>query len=130
MLESGLTSLLLACEPLAALVGARIYPVSMPADNESFPSVTYQVVSASPEVALDRTLLQTKRVQIDAWSFTYADCKNVQLAISNLVIGYSGLLPDGTTYLLVAMPGVELDDFESASRLYRTMCEYEITFRS
>lgn len=107
---------------LSGLVGGCIYPVLVPTDA-TFPCVSYAVVSSSSEYALDGSQENWKRIQIDAWSETYATAKAIQVALHSLFDGFTGVLPDGTT-VLGCFRGVEVDQFEQNARAYRALTEY------
>ena len=132
MIELAIHALLTQDTAIAALVGSRIYPVTLPAELEaaSLPAVTYQVISSSPEFALDGTVFQSKRFDINVYSTRYLTGKTVQDAINNALTGASNtLLSDGTTYLLGAFPGIETDDYDPQSQTYRALVEYNVEWQ-
>jgi hypothetical protein len=127
MFEAGLVSLLNATAGLTAIVGNRIYPVKLPDETESFPALTYQVVSASPEWALDRTKYEEKRVQFDAWANLYGDCKAVAKQLEYALDGFDGTLPDGTR-VISTIGDVQIDEWQSDARVHRLIAEYIFQF--
>ena len=76
---------------------------------------------------MDGSAETVKRIQFDAWGTTYADVKNIQQALHNLLDGFSGVLSDGTA-VRGTFRGVELDEFENDSLTYRTLTEYSFHF--
>ena len=126
MLEAGLVSLITSDATLSGIVGTNIYHVAVPA-NANYPCVSYQVVSSSSEVALDKTKIQTKRIQFDAWAHTYQAVKQIEQALSDLFSGYSGTLAEGTQ-VLSAYPGIVIDTWEVESNTYRVTAEFNFIF--
>jgi hypothetical protein len=126
MIEAGLVSLISSDATLIGIIGTNIYHVAVPA-NANYPCLSYQVVSSSSSVALDRTKTQTKRIQFDAWAHTYAQVKQIEQALSAQFTGYSGMLSDGTQ-ILSAYPGVVIDTWEVESNTYRVTAEFNFIF--
>ena len=124
MIEAGLVTLLLADTTLSGLISNRLYPVLLP-EPTTYPCLSYQVITASSYFSFDRREIATTRIQFDAWGNSYADCKNVLLALDHVLNAYSGTLADGTK-ILIAVSLQELDGFESDSRVFRSIAEYEI----
>ena len=126
MLEQGLTTLLNASTSITALIGDRLYPVFVP-QSPTYPCLSYQVISGSSSYSMDGSAETVKRIQFDAWGTTYADVKNIQQALHNLLDGFEGVLSDGTA-VHGTFRGVELDEFENDSLTYRTLTEYSFHF--
>ena len=126
MIEQGIHALLSTTPALSAIVGPRIYPVFVPQEAQ-LPCLSYQVVSGSSDYSVDGSSAVWKRIQFDAWGNQYADVKGIQRALQAVIDSYSGALPDGT-FLLGTFRGVELDEFESDARIYRTITEYSFHF--
>ena len=97
--ESGLTALILADGPTAALIGTNLFPVTGIIDGALYPYVTYQEISGSSFYTFDGSELRTNRMQLDIWSATYATNKSIIIALRNLLSGYTGTLNDGTRIL-------------------------------
>lgn len=126
MIEDGIVALLRADATLTGLIGNRIYAVIVP-EPTVYPCLSYQVVSASPEYTLDSKRCGAKRIQFDAWGTSYSDCKNVLRALSKVLELFRGLLPDGTRALLIYNV-LELDQFESDGRVYRSLADYRANY--
>lgn len=119
-------SLIGATSAITSLIGAALYPVLLP-ETTTYPALTFQVTSASSDFTLDRAAVQTKRIQFDSWGSTYSDCKTLSAAVGNLLDGFSGALPDGTR-VLICESSIEIDWYETNSRVYRTTNEYIFKF--
>jgi hypothetical protein len=128
VIEAGLVSLLRSNAPLSALIGTRLYGVLVPSDAK-YPCLSYTPMGKPPEVNLDKSAVETKRIQIDCWAKTYTDAKNLQVLLHALLDGYQGTCPDGTTITL-STRDVEADYFESDNETFRAMSEYLFTFPS
>jgi len=127
MFEAGLIALIQSDQATVALIANRIYPLVLP-QNAVLPAATYQVASgSSPNRTLENALQRIKRLQLDFWGETYSDVKCVEAAIAKTLDGFSGTLSDGTR-ILMCLRDVPVDRFETSSRFYRVMNEYEITY--
>lgn len=122
MIEEGVNQLLSADAALSALVGSSIYPVLVP-EQTTWPCVSYQVASSVTDYTVDGAAETAKRMQFDCWGLTYASTKQVQTAVSNVLDGFTGLLPDGTV-IKGAFRGVDLDAYDSGHRVFRALVEY------
>src|SRR5262249_816137 len=127
MIEAGIVSLLRADSQLSALLAGRIFAVVLPPETETFPALTYQVVSGASDWSLDRSKFDEKRIQFDAWGVRYGDCKAVLKQLGIILDGFSGALPDGTR-VISAFSGVTIDNFESDGRIYRSLTEFIFQF--
>jgi hypothetical protein len=125
-LESGLVALLLTSSDLTDIIGNRIYPVVV-SESATYPCLSYQVVSGGSQWGLDSTAVQMKRVQFDAWSQTYAQCKQIESALAAVLDGFSGDLAGGIR-VISSFGDVVVDNWEDASRVYRVTLEYTIQF--
>lgn len=135
MLESGIAKLVAADAGVQTLIGAnpcRFYPVLVPEDPV-YPCASYQVISETPNYTLDgdRGINQI-RLQVDSWSggtesASYAAAKAVQVAIRDVLEGYSGQLPDGTRVAGIFVSNAS-DFYEQDGRCYRTFTDYMILF--
>ena len=112
---------------MSALLGTRIYPVTIPENKRTWPALTYQSITASQEFTIDAHRVSTKRIQFDSYASTYGDAKRVLDVIGRVLSAYAGTLPDGTR-VLFAENSIETDFFESDGRDYRCICEYEFTY--
>lgn len=129
MLESALTSRLLADANVSLLASTRIYPVVLPEalldpNIDTPPSLSYRVISDVPTYTLDGSRLGSKtRIEYNAWSSTYADAKSLAAAVQASLEGFSGLLSDVAVQFIEAV-GINTDGFEQDSRLYRVQQDF------
>lgn len=90
--EEGLYAYLAAHAGLSALIGTRLYPVTLP-QTPTLPAVIYQRVSG-PEVYSHQGFsnLVTPRFQFDCRGLTYASAKAVAAQVKAALRGYKGLM--------------------------------------
>ena len=80
---------LLAQPDLAALIGERLYPVTLP-QGATLPAMTYQVISGATEGdSQSGAGIPRRRYQFDCWGATYSDAVAVALALLTAVNGTS-----------------------------------------
>ena len=91
------------------------------------PCLSFQVTASETEWAMDSTAIQTKRIQFDAWATDYATAKQIEAALSFLLDGYTGTLPDGTQ-VIGCFGELVIDSWEPNSKVYRVMAEYSVQF--
>ncbi len=128
MIEEAVVSILQNDAAVAALVADRIQPLVV--TGLSLPAISFQKVSGEP----DRTHqgsngLDQSRIQVDAWSQTYEQAKDLGKAIRSALEDSRGLT-SGTNIL---GSGLESDnDFfepdrptqDSEERIYRVSADY------
>ena len=85
--EQAMFAALSGASAVTALVGTRIYPVTIPA-GKSLPAITYFRVSGTPERRLNNggSSGQRVRVQVDCWATTYAAAKSAAAAVQTAAI--------------------------------------------
>jgi hypothetical protein len=127
MLEQGLVNLLISDVGVSALIGDRLYPVQGPPDNPVYSYVTYQDVAGSSSKTMDGAEWDSRRIQFDIWGASYGACKAVAIALRNVLSSFAGTLSDGTRVLSVSRVNY-IDHFDSDSRSYRSIAEYQINF--
>jgi hypothetical protein len=75
---------------LIALVGMRIYPLTIP-DKEPLPAVTYFIVSDVPEHAMGADAdIETIRLQISCWADDYDAAKAIEVQVKTALSRYRG----------------------------------------
>ena len=81
-IESALYAHLTTDVGLAALVGARVYPLALP-QQPTLPALTYQRISTSPTQHRDSAEPQHSRIrmQIDCWAASYDSALSVRAAV-------------------------------------------------
>jgi hypothetical protein len=131
MIEEGLVKLLNGNSAVIALSPVGGFPGILPKDM-ALPSWAYTIVSDPENYTLKGTSgLGKVTVQIDIFGSSAADCINLGKAINAVLSGYAGILSDpDSTRIDSAFRSNKIDFFDSASRTYRRMLEYEIwTYR-
>jgi len=129
--------LVLSDATVASLIGNRLFPVFLP-ENAVHPAATYQVISGVSDITFGSQDLQMKRVQFDFWaggenssgdSTSYRDAKQLEAAVKNILHCFTGILTDkDATRVLSCVRSMTIDNFDTNSRFYRVMNEYEIAF--
>jgi hypothetical protein len=126
MVEIAIRDLLLADTTVSGKVGTRIYPVVLPTDC-AYPAITYQLISDTSSPTLTSTGQQQKRVQIDCWSKTYLEAKQLQTAVRAVLDGFAGALSDGTL-IQNCQHDNAVDFFEDSALVHRAMSDYILQF--
>ncbi len=112
MLEEDLETYLRANAGLANVVGQKVFPMIVP-DDESYPALTYQVISRQNEHSLTGASgLEYPRIQFGCWARDYAVAKRVRNALVDCMDGFRGTM--GSTDL-VALKEDERDTIEPAA---------------
>jgi uncharacterized protein DUF3168 len=131
VIEQGLVRLLQGNAGVAAIVGTKGgYFADLPKDAV-LPSWTYAFVSTIPEVTLAGAgKLARGRLQIDCYG-TSAQAIGLAAAINSLLNGFRGTLTDpDSTRVQGCFQSNAIDFFDSDSRTYRRMLEYQLWFGS
>lgn len=112
--ETDLKAHLASSSEIAAIVGARIFPVIAP-ENVSHPCVTYSVVGGDPHSSLDGFTSGTTRyvVQVDCWAKSFNAVMNLALAVRDQ------LAQNAATFRSVLQEFPLLDDYEPQTKIYR-----------
>ncbi len=121
MMQAGLANLLQTTAAITALVGTNIYPVTLPVDAP-MPALQYSTVAhtSSPGFATDG--MQKIRIQFDAWATQYSSALAIRAAVENALLGYSGVLSDGTK-VHNCLRISSTDFFQHEALQYRCMLE-------
>ena len=131
MIKQGIVALLAADAVVSGLVGTRIFPVVLPADSNDYPALTYQLVtSPRPGWTLEKKQESRATVQFDAYANSYKEADQVLAAVSDVLNGFAGHLPgeQPSARVIFAQSINDTDHFEDDSRVYRSLCEYEIKY--
>lgn len=79
---------LLQSSPSITSQTTQIYPLTLP-QNPNLPAITWQIISAVNQTALDGTQLITRyRIQVDCWADTYGQAVTLRSAVSSSLSGY------------------------------------------
>lgn len=126
MIEVGLAALLNTTPAIQAICGARIYPVAL-LPNASYPALTFQLISATPDPTFDTSGFQRWRIQFDCFGEAYADASGLRKALIKTLNGYQGLLSDGTNLQNAEFLQL-IDFFNDNARIFRCMVEFYLYF--
>lgn len=120
---NALFAILTADTAVAALVVARIYPVTAP-QNVTKPYAVYQRIGGIRNRSLDGPDgLARPRYQIDAWSLDIDEARAIAAAIRRAIDGFRGQSA-GLTIGEILMDDEPFEDFEPDTLLYRVSADY------
>lgn len=132
-IEEAIVKRLKDCPGVYNLTGNRIYHLHLPQETNTartafYPAITFQRVSAQTVQSVNGCSgLCFARYQIDIWTLSTADLRELREQVRLGLTGYNGIVAgveiDGIECI---QPGVDL--FEEGMELYRAMCEYEIAY--
>jgi hypothetical protein len=138
MLQEGLNALLLNAPTLQAILGTPatradgstgIFPVTLP-QGAPLPAVTYEKVSGHEIDSMDgRGELRVSRIGISCYGESYADAATTVEAAKDVLIGFRGLLEDGTQVDRVSLV-LEHDAFEPVPKIFQSPFDVEIWYRN
>ena len=114
---------------VAALVDDRIYPVRLP-EGTTLPAIAWQRVSAQRTYTFDSfantSAYVQARVQFSCWAETAMEAFETGEAVLHALSGYTGDMEG--ELIGSATAELELDDYESKTRLYRRLVDFYITY--
>ena len=114
--EQAIYTALSTTSGVTSLVSTRSYPVVLP-QGVAFPAITFSRVSTDPVFALAGSEgKDAVRVQVDCWSRTYANAKDIANAVR-------AALEASPVY---GQMRSQLETFEEETRLFRVMQEYSV----
>lgn len=136
MIEAGLSQFLKANAGVAALVAndpalTRIFPLVIPehvrGDPKKMPCLVYQRIGTNRTATFCKTDgLVNVSMQIDCYSLSYLQAKQLADAVRKCLIDYTGLM--GDTHVDRVFSDVEFDLVEQDVLLYRVSQTYTIWF--
>lgn len=127
MIEEGLVQLITSDPRFQQIAADRLYPLLLP-DETNDPSATYQVISTVALYTNDgSTGFITSRIQFDAWSQVYAECKTIAAAIRAALEDFTGMLSEGTRVLNIMLDN-STDLYEGNARLYRVTADFKVQY--
>jgi Protein of unknown function (DUF3168) len=96
--EQAIVRLLVTDAGVSAIVAGRVYPGLLP-ESTTYPAVAYEVVSETPNVALDG-VNPTRAKRFRFWSAThgvnsYGAAKALDAALRDCLEGFAGIVSDG-----------------------------------
>lgn len=128
-LEPAVVAHLKAYAGLSALVGSRIYPLTMPQDA-TLPCVTYQRVSGIRHSAMGQdTGLATVRLSFSCWAATYASAKAVAKQLRLALQRCASTIGSGanTATGVASFIETDIDDYEPDTGYYRVILDFRIS---
>jgi len=118
MIELSVASILSTAPAISALVGSRVYPVTLPTDP-TLPALDYKFVGGSSTATQDTYGTQRYRLEVNCWGNTYSDAVTLRAAVVATLSQYSA---DGV-FIAYLMPQ---DFFEDEILQYRAMAEFYV----
>jgi hypothetical protein len=118
MLENKIYKHLSTVSGVSTYIGTRIYPMILP-QNPTTPAITYQRIDTRRFYALngDNGTGEIPRIQMDIWSTSYEQGRNIATAIKAAM--------DSATAFLTSDYN-QTDLYEPDVQLYRIQCDYVI----
>jgi hypothetical protein len=87
-----LRTYVLADATVSGLIGTRMYPIRLP-QNVTLPAITYQRISHEHMHHLKSgTGTARARMQLDCWSYSLTECKQMSEALRGLLHGFTGTM--------------------------------------
>ncbi len=112
---------------VAALVGARVYPIILP-QGETGDSIVYRRISTQPVSALnDDTDLESARYQFTCYARTSMAAQAINAQVRAAWQRYNGIV--STVVIEDAEMETEFDDFESDPGRYQSIIDFTISYR-
>lgn len=120
--EEGIRYILANNSAVKAVVGARIYPASLP-QGATYPALTYQIITEDDQnTVADVGDLKWSRVQVDSWAGTYAAAKSLADLV-NAALNVKKSVLVGVTIVSSSMVGGRYF-FEEAVKAHRRSRDY------
>lgn len=129
MIENGIVQLVQASAAVQTLCAAGGYYAQLP-EKQPLPCWSYLFVSDVADYTLDgRVDLTMRRLQVDCYGETGSDAITLADAVDKVLDGYKGTLPDPeSTTVQGCFRSNLIDFFDSSSRTFRRMLEYNLWF--
>jgi CHAD domain-containing protein len=123
-LDEALRAHLVADVAVAALVGSRIYPVSL-AQQGSLPAIMYRRVAVWPEHdrSSRRADIARTRYQVECYGATFDDARAVATALKDALATLTKASDPAISHALVQS---EFDDFEPEPGRWRAIVDVHI----
>lgn len=123
-IREGLRAFLLADSAIAALVAARVYPVTMAQGNRQTCIVYTRVSGEGDHHMQGASGLSRPRFQVDAWAADPDQAEALSDKVRKRIDGFRGMMGD------VRVQGCfflnERDDFDAEVGMYRSSRDYAI----
>jgi hypothetical protein len=113
MIEETIYDTLIADTAVDAIVDGRVYAIVMPENSQSYPCITFQRISGTPDVALSgHTGLDQVRVQIDCWAKTFQAAKDLGVLVR-------------TAFTDIGIVKSDFDYYEADTKLFRVSQDFQ-----
>lgn len=114
MIEQTVLAALTTGSPLPTSAGERVYAILLP-QNSPMPAISYQRVATDPDASLSgNSGLDRVRLQIDCWSYGYAETKALAAEVRAVMGGIGALLL------------MDLDGYAPEEKLYRSTLDFSL----
>lgn len=121
MLSEGIRTYLVSYSQLAALIGARFYPMVLP-QTPTLPAMVWARISGPREYSHSGdSQLAFSRYQFTSWSADLAEARQVAQALISAMSGYSG--PMGNEIVYAAFVENDIDDYDQETGLYSVIVD-------
>lgn len=125
--ESDLHAALTSEATISALIGSRLYPLTL-VQGAASPAIVYQRVSDQSEEDLDGAVrLEGVRIQFDIYASTYPETITVRGALQDFLQGYKGTM--GSTRIESCHYLDDSDSHEPEMQLFRSSIDFEIWYQ-
>jgi hypothetical protein len=127
-IQEALYAYLAADASLAALVGTRIYPLTLP-QKPTYPAICYSKASADVLMAHDGPGdLATDRIQFDCYDDSYGGCQDVYIALREALNGFRGQMSQCWVWGVFFV--TSFDSFADVAGVYRIMADFTVEYRA
>ena len=127
MLVVEMRTYLLADSAVAAKIGVRMFPISLP-QNVRYPAITYSQVSSVRERDLCGPAgFAHPRISINSWAETYLEARALADAVDDALYNFRGkFTPTGVRVGSVRLEN-EMDQEEPDVEVYRVLQDYIVS---
>jgi uncharacterized protein DUF3168 len=128
--ETDLTSVLNADTTLSALLGGRVYQDVLP-ENSAFPALVFKRITGPGEECHDGASgLERPLIQFDGYSPSSSERWEIRDALCDIFQPLTFKQTVGSTNFLSAIKLSDSGSYETETRLFRAMVEFEIWYQS
>jgi hypothetical protein len=128
-IEGDLASYLAGQSSLLALLPAPQIYASFIKASANFPCISICAVGQTKERTLSQIIYATKRIQIDAFTATYPQTKQLEITLNGLLEGFVGQLKTNSPIrVITCLGGATMDSWIEAIDVYRTMTIWDIEY--